>query len=156
MRSLLKVILILFVAASVHTSYADSETQADLIAKIGHEKSALMREALARKLEATIRSAPPNSVNENTVGKIVPLLNDDDDIVIGWLAKALGEIGRPATVAVPMLDKILLKQDAEARRLGFGPDYSSEGNVCLAIYQIVNSIRSQCRPYSDAIKSLTE
>jgi hypothetical protein len=154
MRSVLVTFAVVAVVAAVKPSDAGDASMETLILQMHQQKSANEREHLAIKIEAEIRAAPPDSIDQSIVAELVPLLSDDNDLVIGWLAKALGEIGPRASAAIPELDRILNQQVAEEKKLGIGQDYSSEGNVCLAIYQIEGVIRQACWPYAEVIKSM--
>lgn len=79
---------------------------AELIEKIGKERSSNVRTQYAQDLVKVARR-DPQRVDDKTIDDVAKLLSSNDDSVRYWAAGALGIFGPRATRAVPALEQAL-------------------------------------------------
>jgi hypothetical protein len=103
-----------FLALGAAKAAGDPKLNAQLeetITKVRTEKSLMARIDQAEHLAELTHGVNPKSVDDQTVGDMVSLLDDPDDAVRLWVAGALGHLGRRAKVAAPKLLALLPEAD---------------------------------------------
>ena len=93
----------------------------ETIAKVRCERSLTERINLAEHIADLTQGIDPKSVDDKTLADMVSLLDDPDEGVRGWVAAALGQLGRRAKVAVPKLLALLPAADCEQGELTSAP-----------------------------------
>ncbi len=108
------VLALLFLMASRGNAATDPVLNGMLeedIAIVRASDSPAVRAERAEDLADLIHRAKPNSVDDKTIADMVSLLDIPDDSVRGWIAGALGHLGRRAKVAAPKLLAVLAEVD---------------------------------------------
>lgn len=65
----------------------------------------------AERLAQLTKQIDPKKIDDETLGKIVSLLDTSNDFVRAWVAVSLGNLGPRAKIAVPALLKVMHETD---------------------------------------------
>jgi HEAT repeat protein len=109
-----------------------------IVGKLHSEVDPLLRVQYAKELShASFKASEDqlNSLNPRIIDEISSFLKDNNDLVRFHAAAALGDIGRPATRALPALEEAL--RDITSVPPGtIGPSLTSESAIRSAIFRI--------------------
>lgn len=112
---------------------------AEMIAQVRAAQNPDVRGELARVLLETIGSHKDEASEPGTIDDLAALLDDPLDYVRSQVALALGELGRPASRASPLLVRALKRAEADfiySPTVVFRPSYFSGDAICEAFEQI--------------------
>jgi hypothetical protein len=141
--------LALSVLCAAGADLAQAETQlpttADIlggIQRIKVEKDKNLRIQLSHDILDGVsevwRAQAMDNLDDKVIDELMPLLDDDSDIVRGWTACTIGYFGPRARRAVPALYSAMtpLREERERRRLVIAPAVDSSAFIEVALERV--------------------
>ena len=109
------IVMTICLMIGINSAHAESSSEAlvpaisDAIKKIEIKNSTAIRREYAYQLSHMIAELPSDSIDNQTIIKLGALLEDQDDLIVGWTATSLGRIGPRAKHTIPALENALKK-----------------------------------------------
>jgi hypothetical protein len=133
-----------------NASPINTETLLQEIKEIADEDNQKQREKRTEEMSGDVfavwKSGRIETLDTNVVTHLIPLLDDNSDIVRGWAACAIGYFGSRAKVAAPHLraaedreiEEVISLAKARGEKTVMAPAYDSTACIDRALSQIDN------------------